>query len=322
MTMRYIKCQVCNSAKHRTLFRTRDYDSGGKTVFNVVKCDKCGFIYLNPQPDDKMLSKFYVFDYYGNQSFFHKIFVFINQFIIKNKADLILKKKKGKILDVGCGDGDFLKFMKDHGWGTYGIEPSSSGAKLAKGKLNGKIYNTVLEKAKFPNNFFDAVTIWHVLEHVDNPGKMIKEVERIMKRNGLLIIAVPNIGSIQAKIGGKKWFHLDVPRHLHHFSTKTLKALMKSNGFKVDKVQHFSFVYNLIGVLQTLLNMTGIKFNFLHHLIKRVGRERSYINFSFIFHFVLTIFFGILFFVPSVILSLAESFFNRGATITVYSRKI
>lgn len=320
--MKSLRCAICDSVDSTTLFKTRDYDSDGKILFNMVKCNNCGLVFLNPQPDEKFLSQFYVFNYYGNQSFFYYIFSFINNFIIKNKATLILKRKKGKILDIGCGDGDFLNFMKDRGWQVYGVEPSKSGAKLSKQKLKTNIYNIVLSKVRFPKQYFDVVTMWHVLEHVDNSYDALKEVRRITKNNGLLIVAVPNIDSFQAKIGGKKWFHLDVPRHLYHFSPETLRKLLEKNGFKIEKINHFSFIYNLIGVIQTSLNMLGIKFNFLHHLIKRVDRQKSYIDLSFIINFLLTLLFSIILFVPAIILSLAESFLGYGATITVYARKV
>ncbi len=319
--MKKLKCAICNSAETSLVFKTRDYDSGGKTIFSVVKCNKCGLVYLNPQPDDRYLSQFYVFNYYGNQSFFHSIFLFINNFIIGNRAHSILKRKKGKIIDIGCGDGDFLKFMKDKGWDAYGIEPSKSGFEIAKSKIKENVYNKPLGDIKFMDKFFDAVTIEHVLEHVDNPKEMIKQVHRIMKDDGLLVISVPNIGSVQAKIGRDKWFHLDIPRHIYHFSSETLTRFLESNGFEVKKINYFSFVYNLIGVMQTFMNMIGIRFNFLHHLIKRVDRQKDFFNVSYIFNFLLTMVFSFIIFFPSLAFSIFESMIKRGATITVFAVK-
>ncbi len=322
--MKSVNCPICNSVYYDILLKTKDYDSGRNELFTVVKCKKCDLIYINPQPSEKELGRYYVFDYYGNYgSIFHKIFSIINIFFMRNKSKEILNKKKGRILDIGCGDGSFLEYMKNKGWDAYGVETSGPGAKIAEKKLKKNIYNSELKRIKFQKGYFDVVTLWYVLEHVKNPDTMIKEVGRIIKNEGTLVLSLQNIKSLQAKIGGDKWFHFDIPRHLYHFSPETLNKLLKKNGFKVEKIRHLSFGYGFFGFLQTFLNMLGfIKFNFLYRLIKRNRQEKTIINFYFIYNLSLSILFALILMMPSILLTIAESFSGYGAMITIFCKKI
>ena len=147
--------------------------------------------------------------------------------------------KNKRFLDVGSGSGQFLYEMKQFGMDIYGVEPSDFDEKTAKEKkLN--ILKSDLIKANYPSNYFDIITFNHVLEHVNNPLKTIKEIHRILKKDGALIIGVPNSNSLAYWLFKKNWYQLDVLRHLFNFSDKNLGNLLKKEGFKIKKVRYNS----------------------------------------------------------------------------------
>lgn len=118
-------------------------------------------------------------------------------------------------------------------------------------------------------NQFDLITIIHVLEHLPNPGEMIARCRRVLKNGGRLVIAVPNFASMQAVVGKDKWFHLDLPYHLTHFSDAGLDGLLGRHGFRVARRRHFDLEQNVFGWLQTLLNLCGLRRNALYDLLKQ-----------------------------------------------------
>lgn len=122
--------------------------------------------------------------------------------------------------------------------------------------------------SELPDKSFDVITLFHVFEHTISPQMTINECKRLLKEGGLLVIEVPNLSSLQASIGKKAWFHLDLPHHFYHFSEEGILALLKKNSFSILKVKQFSLEYNPFGWLQTLLNMSGIQENLFYSLLK------------------------------------------------------
>jgi 2-polyprenyl-3-methyl-5-hydroxy-6-metoxy-1,4-benzoquinol methylase len=153
--------------------------------------------------------------------------------------DLInsLQPSKGKILDIGAGTGDFLSVAKQNGWQTIGVEPSDKAKAIALKKEVSFVEDT----AELENHSFDVITMWHVLEHVPDLDKQIKELKRLLKPNGSLIVAVPNFKSFDAKYYGTFWAAYDVPIHFWHFSKKAIKSLFEKERMELEKVLPMKF---------------------------------------------------------------------------------
>lgn len=175
-------------------------------------------------------SKEYISHTDSKKSLVDKIYQQVKKYMLVKKLSWIEKKypSKGKILDIGAGTGDFLVEAKNRGWKVYGIEPDVNARNLSLGKGIKLSENT----DNFKSEKFDVITMWHVLEHVYDLKNQIVELEHLLKKNGLLIIAVPNFQSYDAKHYKEFWAAYDVPRHLWHFSQSGLKQLFSEGGFK------------------------------------------------------------------------------------------
>ncbi|MCL4497647.1 MAG: class I SAM-dependent methyltransferase [Deltaproteobacteria bacterium] len=230
-SMEYIKCSICGS-ESKFLFKTKNTHGANRITedeFSLFKCQDCGLIFVNPRPIKSEIIKYYNFNYYlPENKFKSKIEKVLVNLLLLSKKKLISKfKKSGRILDIGCGKGDFLNIMSSDKWETYGIEPNSSGYDLTNNLNynNNNIFNSELHDCKFPNNYFDVITMWHVFEHIYEPKKELEEINRILKNNGLLILTVPNAKSLGFRIAKQNWFHLDAPRHLFHYEPNTIAKL-------------------------------------------------------------------------------------------------
>ncbi|MNS16801.1 bifunctional 3-demethylubiquinone-9 3-methyltransferase/ 2-octaprenyl-6-hydroxy phenol methylase [compost metagenome] len=198
----------------------------------------------SPQPSLDTLGKYYEsVDYISHtdskRSLFEKAYHFVKNIALKNKLNLInsLQPDKGRILDIGAGTGDFLSVAKDDGWQTVGVEPSDKAKAIAKNKGVSFVEQT----AELESHSFDVITMWHVLEHVPNLDNQIKELKRLLKTNGTLIVAVPNFKSFDAKYYGKFWAAYDVPIHFWHFSKKAIKMLFEKEGMQLVKILPMKF---------------------------------------------------------------------------------
>jgi len=261
----YVKCVLCGHEDTDLLFTSRDRLCLLDEQFKLVKCKFCGLLYLNPRPSFRLIKKYYPENYEPfqitsrltkNPSFLRKKLMgairkgsLDSTHGIANIFSLFLGKlynsfvhrpiptmKFGKILDVGCGSGDYLLLLKELGWDTYGVELNERPAEYAKQKLDLNIFIGQLTEANLPTGFFDVVTMWHFLEHAPNPKEIICETRRILKQAGRLIIAVPNVDSLAANIFKENWFPYEVPRHLYGFSCKTITRLLQDNGFYIEKI--------------------------------------------------------------------------------------
>ncbi|CAM3958675.1 class I SAM-dependent methyltransferase [Flavobacterium weaverense] len=221
----------------------KDYSVSQET-FELYHDEEMDMLITYPQPSLENLGKYYEsVDYISHtdskRTLFEKCYHFIKTIALKNKLNLVnsLQPSKGSILDIGAGTGDFLSVVKENGWSTVGVEPSEKAKAIAKFKG----VSFVEETSELENNSFDVITMWHVLEHVPNLDSQIKELKRLLKPNGSLIIAVPNFKSFDAKQYGKFWAAYDVPIHFWHFSKTAIKKLFAKEDMELVKVLPMKF---------------------------------------------------------------------------------
>lgn len=222
-----IKCPICNLSNTKLLFNIKRFNN----TYSIEECEICGLRYVNPQPVEKELIKYYTkkYDYsYMIQEIDSK----------KDKKDIkdIIKNRQGigKLLDVGCGSGLFLLAAKKNGFKVYGVDLSKEMVKYGRNKFNLNLSNRDFLKL-CTDKKFDIITMRHFLEHTTNPNKYLEKANKLLKKNGLLFIELPNINSFPAKICGESWQWMTPPAHLFFFSPKTIKKLLEKEGFKVIK---------------------------------------------------------------------------------------
>jgi len=252
--MEYIHCNLCGSDNTELLFTKEDKLGISPVEFNVVRCTKCGLIYVNPRPEAKEIAKFYPEGYlwkeadkYKKENFniinliektYKSLFLNFECETVKSIAG-INNERKSRLLDIGCGTGERLNIFRKKSFDTYGLEISNE-AEYAKNFFGLEVLKAPLEEANFENNFFDIVTIYNVLEHTCNPSQFILQVNRILNNGGLLVLQIPNTDSLQYMIYQKKWIAFDVPRDLFYFNLRQLQRLLEKAGFSLFKISYIS----------------------------------------------------------------------------------
>jgi SAM-dependent methyltransferase len=258
-----VNCINCKAKEFEPYTNVPDRHYGIKGIFSLDKCINCGLVFLNPMPTEQELSAFYPQETYYSyhidifkknpiKDFFKKIFLMDNS----------VKEPKfnapGKFLDIGCGNGWILYQFILKGWQGYGVEPSKLGSEIGN-KAGLNIFNGELLSAEFENLKFDYVRSNHSFEHIHNPNEIINEIHRILKPNGKLLIGIPNINGINAKIFKKYWYYLGAPVHTFNYNEKTITEILDKNGFKVEKINYNSNWAGFLGSIQIYLNRKNQK---------------------------------------------------------------
>jgi 2-polyprenyl-3-methyl-5-hydroxy-6-metoxy-1,4-benzoquinol methylase len=234
------KCPVCSSADFALFLTCKDHTVSRET-FNIVRCNSCGFKFTNPRPKEKYLGRYYKSEDYVSHSntkkgFINKTYQAVRKYTLLKKLQLISKYfKTGNILDIGCGTGEFLDTCKKAKWSTLGIEPDEDARKMAIQNFGLNVKEED-ELKNLQDGSFEIITMWHVLEHVPKLNERIEELKRLIKPNGIIIIAVPNSDSFDANKYKEDWAAYDVPRHLYHFNPKDIETLFKNHGLKMFRI--------------------------------------------------------------------------------------
>jgi len=229
------------------------------------------------------------------------------------------KTTTGKLLDVGCGKGKFLTAAARAGWEAWGIEPSQRSYSYAEREAGIKIFGGKFEDVDLPDEYFDVITMWHTLEHFYDPVETLTNIKRKLKTNGLLLIRVPNSDSWDFSIGKERWFHLDVPRHLYHFSPQTLGLLLDMTGYKIISTSTASLEDNPVGILQTLMSLLGFRPGSIFNLIKGKSESGSYLGN--VITASVTMLAAILLSLPSFVIAEASQLAGKGDAVTILAVK-
>lgn len=210
-------------------------------LFTIWQCGECSLRFTQDVPDKESIGPYYKSEDYishtdTDKGLVNKLYRQVRSFTLKQKADLIRRQtsmQTGSLLDVGSGTGAFLNAMKTAGWKVTGVEPDGGARAVAKKQYG---IDTMAAENLFdlPASSFDAITLWHVLEHVHELHGYIEQLKSLLKPSGKIFIAVPNYQSADADIYRLKWAAYDVPRHLYHFSTVAMEALIQKHGMKIE----------------------------------------------------------------------------------------
>ena len=235
----YEACPFCQSGDIQQKFVVKDYTVSGES-FTILQCRKCQGAFTQDVPSQEEIGAYYASENYishsdTQQGFINKAYHLVRSRTLIQKRIMLqalTEKDKGSIADIGCGTGAFLHTMQQAGWQITGFEPDETARQNAE-----RLYNIIpLPSPELYNqaaDSYDAVTMWHVLEHVHDLHGYIEQVKKILKQDGRLLVAVPNYTSADAAQYQQYWAAYDVPRHLYHFSPASMELLMKQHGLQV-----------------------------------------------------------------------------------------
>ncbi|MFH1724572.1 MAG: class I SAM-dependent methyltransferase [Elusimicrobiota bacterium] len=314
-------CPACGSKAGGTDFRAKGLPEGGPP-FGVVRCGACGLGWTVPAPSEDEIGKWYPPAYYGEENvrFHWALEVLVRLFRYRRARVIRRRVPAGRVLDVGCGRGIILGYLKSFGYEPSGVEISEHAAWHARRRMGLDVHVGDFRTAPHSPESFDVVIFWHSLEHFRRPFEALRRAGELLKKGGLLVVAVPNSESLQARLTGADWFHLDVPRHHYHFGLGSLAAELERRGFSVVQADHFSLEQNPYGWLQSFYNALGFEFDFLYSWLKnRSSRVVPILRHPFQ---ALGIFLLLPLLLPlSLALTLLEAAVRRGGTVEVYALK-
>jgi 2-polyprenyl-3-methyl-5-hydroxy-6-metoxy-1,4-benzoquinol methylase len=239
----YNSCPGCGDENIYYVLSAKDETVSGEE-FEIWECRNCSLRFTQNIPEQENIGRYYQSENYISHSDTKKGFV-NNLYHIIRKRTLVQKKNlietgtgksSGSILDLGAGTGAFLNTMKIAGWHCAGIEPDKTARDKAS-ELCGIHLKQSEELFSLPAESFDAITLWHVLEHVHQLHEYVQKFSEVLRPGGKLFIAVPNYTSKDAQIYGSYWAAYDVPRHLYHFSPKAMERLLNGHGLRLHKIR-------------------------------------------------------------------------------------
>ncbi len=237
-------CALCGSPLQTQL---QPFSSTGSDErFSVDRCAVCGLGHTRPQPTD--LGRYYDRAYYGNRhGFTDRLCLWRRERFV---GAVMGSDSPGALLDVGCGDGSFLRHMAGRGWRVGGVEISESAH-----DRGFPVWTSVAEAAR--HGPFHCITAWHSLEHFRDPVDLAGQLAGLLAPGGRLLVAVPDAGGTQARLFARHWLHRDVPRHLFHFEKESLDRLLSAHGLQIMRHWHLELEYDLMGYVQSALNACG-----------------------------------------------------------------
>jgi 2-polyprenyl-3-methyl-5-hydroxy-6-metoxy-1,4-benzoquinol methylase len=250
-------CNLCGSDDPAPLFEAKDRLHGSEEPFTYVRCKRCGLVYMNPQIARDEIAAFYPATYNPFQSQPKR--QLSDEHKLRRAArrrpfgTFICKKlnRQSRLLDVGCGSGGFLHEMRIlTGCQTFGLDISQLAAKAAIENYGLDIHVGTILAAPFPEKYFDVITAWEYLEHVDDPSGVLSKMSSLLKNDGSCVISTPNFDSFNRRLFKDRWYALDCPRHLYLYSPTTIGGLLRKNGLSVQKIKYDKSSKGILGSLQ------------------------------------------------------------------------
>jgi 2-polyprenyl-3-methyl-5-hydroxy-6-metoxy-1,4-benzoquinol methylase len=241
-TVHYTQCPACSGTSIKKVFKVCDF-SVSKELFEIEECTECGCRFTQNVPCETGIGRYYQSADYISHSetrkgIINQLYHLARLFTLRQKVSLVQKvtgKSVGMHLDIGSGSGAFVHAMTEAGWLSTGVEPDENAREIAAKRYRVDVFPAD-HFFSLPASSYDAITLWHVLEHVHRLDDYIKHLKSIISTNGKIIIAVPNYTSHDAAIYGAGWAAYDVPRHLYHFSPTSIKKLMERHGLHVKTI--------------------------------------------------------------------------------------
>jgi SAM-dependent methyltransferase len=268
----YSNCPVCLSESIIEEFSAED-NTVSHEMFSIWKCNTCSVRFTQDIPEQDVIGKYYQSDSYVSHSdtkrgFINAMYHHVRNYTLNLKRKLVEKEvgtQSGDILDIGCGTGAFLNNMKNAGWSVTGLEPDETAKAKAFElyKINPQQPSSLFQ---LEGKTYDAITLWHVLEHVHQLDDYMQQLKKILKDKGAIFIAVPNHTSNDAGYYKEKWAAYDVPRHLYHFSPNSMEVLLQRHGMKLKKIKPMWFDSFYVSMLSEKIK-TG-KNNIIKALIR------------------------------------------------------
>lgn len=234
------QCPICNSEQFTPWLVANDYFLSGEE-FTIVCCKQCDFLFTNPRPTEPDSKRYYESkDYISHSSAsggsFENLYQFVRKIAIRKKVNLIKGfASEGRVLDIGCGTGTFLNATSNKGFTAIGVEPNESAREYASLKHGLKVFEN-LNAGQFSPKSFKVITLWHVLEHIYRLDESLKTIHSLLDDLGVVVVALPNPASKDARMYDKFWAGYDLPRHIYHFTPATAAQLFSKYGFSVTSV--------------------------------------------------------------------------------------
>ena len=246
-------CPLCKS-ELKKVYIAKDYLVSSES-FDIVECPSCQLRLTSPFPNKDVIGSYYESDEYishveGSKSLFDAVYNLVRSYMLGRKSRLVEKAagmKTGRILDIGCGSGHFLNTMKEIGWEVFGVDASPKARALVMRQFG---IDTISPEDWFNSDGkYDVITCWHSLEHVHEPWVYLEKIRGQLDNDGMLIVALPNYESTDAKKYEADWAAYDTPRHLYHFTPSSLEKIMFTNEFLINEIHRMPFDAFYISIL-------------------------------------------------------------------------
>jgi SAM-dependent methyltransferase len=255
-------CPICNGGPAVTWIRRGE--------FSIVRCSRCGFRFLDPQPTPEQLRCLYGESYFQNSESVGRGYSGyideaenVRETFRRRLRHLPLPMGRPKLLDIGAAAGFFVEQARRVGWEACGIEPSEWAARYARERLGQPVTTGTIEDQAYEPATFDVVTMWEVIEHLPDPRAVLAEAHRILKPGGQLILSTPDAGSTVARLSGRRWLGWSkVPEHLHFFDRQSLDRLLRDCGFTPPSFRYVSLTVTWGFAVGRLGEMLGLRSHF------------------------------------------------------------